>query len=1260
MIIFSTINSNKQDLLVEKFFEQIKKGIKPEEILFLVQNARKKKNITEKIKKLSPFGNIGNLNVFSFYGLARNFIEKNWPLAQESIKFPASTVFANMCGLEVSQYIFKNSIKDVEFKGYNSKVNLLHQLLRRYSLIVQNALDENEIKKREQILKESYGQEVREALKLYKLKTLELRAFDYLRQVSIFEYLYKKIKNPYRVVIVDDADEITPAVFEYLKHIKNDTEEFIIAQDPLGSSRLGYLSAAHINFEKFLDENAKDLRQNTTRLKTAQEVFYKIKNKEPYFAKNSTVKSFIRRDEMINTTIEQIQALIKSGIKPSDIAVVTPVCDDYLRHCFKKIKQDVFFLSGSEKLNQNKTVGAVVEILKIINSPDKYISPYTLKNILLEVIKPDSDSALKITQGYIEANYEYKEPLLKYLSNLEDKKIREFLDFIEPHKEQPLSVQLYEICNKYITKTVKNQTAILKLNKLAKQISDFESVFKDNFEKIKLIEQLENTIISENPLSEDEIPQDSIIVSTAQKLIDNEICTKHLFLIDCSNSNWIKQDIGMLYNSWVFQKSWDKNTFELNDNIELTLDRTARIIYKLFLCANEKIYIYSSIYDTLGAENFGAIDRFFTLGSTTKQNPPQKIIPRDDQRAVLEYKSGKMAVSAVAGSGKTTIMLALILKLLEGEIIPELKSENIFVLTFMESAARNFRERIKQNYPDMLEMPQISTIHGLALRILKENNNYTFVNLDNDFEITDEAKRREILTKAIMESGLEYDKTELYERALSDFKNDLSSNIKKVKSPSFKRVYEIYQKEMRENNLLDYDDLLIYALKLLKENKNVLEYYQNLARVIIEDEAQDSSPVQQELIGLLGAKWGNVIRCGDVNQAITATFSNSDVKGFKKFIKENYNVEMNKSQRCGVKIIDFANNVVKNALKSAPSAFYEIKMEPVEGKNPTNPDAVELKLFENESDEKTFVANKIKEIKNKYPKKNIGVLLRSNRAIGIWADFLESCAIKTQKNIDTYNSNLAFRVTLAIFNFICDFKNKKNLQNSLKTLLEMPVYKNDYEILNFINTNDFLSSKGSKYQIWWDLKYFLLNSSATPMELVLEIGDFYFKNSLEAANIAMLYSIVDNIYKNTKNFEDTTKRMNDISQRVNKSVKFFQEEENKEDGTINIMTLHKSKGDEFDFVFIPELSSDNLGLKIDDIKLKKNTEFIQSVKSTPKTPDELKQEILEENFRLLYVGVTRAKIKLYMTCAKNFKMYNKTKEQKPCEIFEQGGINEHI
>ena len=148
--------------------------------------------------------------------------------------------------------------------------------------------------------------------------------------------------------------------------------------------------------------------------------------------------------------------------------------------------------------------------------------------------------------------------------------------------------------------------------------------------------------------------------------------------------------------------------------------------------------------------------------------------------------------------------------------------------------------------------------------------------------------------------------------------------MKNIKSPSFKRIFAIYDKEMKENNFLDYDDLLIFALKLLKNNIDTLKYYQNLAKIIIEDEAQDSSPIQQELINLLAGKWGNIIRCGDVNQAITATFSNSDVKGFKNFIRENYNVQMNKSQRCAIKIMDLANKIIDNASNKAPEAFLNI------------------------------------------------------------------------------------------------------------------------------------------------------------------------------------------------------------------------------------------------------------------------------------------------------------------------------------------------
>ena len=1260
MIFYSTINSNKTDILIEKYFELVNSGVDPGEILVLVQNGRKKKKFVEKLKNKAPLGNMGNINVFSFFALARSFLERNFVTAENMIKDPHAPVFAHLCGLEVSQYIFKNCIKEIEFKGYNSKVNLLHQLLRRYSLIVQNALCDDEVKIREKILKEAYAKEADDAIKLYKLKTLQYRAFDYLRQVNIFEYLYKHTKNQYRYVILDDADEITPAVFEYLKYIKKDVKEFFISQDPHGSSRLGYLSAAIVDFEKFLGQKPIDLRGNNKKTKRALEIFNAVKNNKTLSDENIIVSSFIRRDEMIFDTVEKIKKLIDNGTKPSQIAIVTPIIDDYLRFCFKKIKQEVFFLSGSEKLNQNPLVGAVIEILKLANVNDAFLSPFVLKSLTLEILKLPPDEAIELTQKYREANYSQKKFIKEFLFEYEDNRVKDFLCSLEALKNEPLSVQLFEICTKYIEKTPQNQNSILKLNKLAKQINDFEEVFTSHFEKLQLIEQLENTIISENPLSEDEIPENSIIVASAQKLTDSEINVKHLFLLDCSSSEQIKQDIGMLYNSWVFQKNWSKSVFEPDDNIELTQDRTARILYKLALCADEKIYVNSSIYDTLGIENYGGIDKYFKCAKNTNSAPPKKIIPRDDQKAVLEYKSGKMAVSAVAGSGKTTIMLALILKLLEGSIIKDIKSENIFVLTFMESAARNFRERIKQNYPDMIELPQISTIHGLALKILKENNNYTFLNLDNDFEITDENKRREIIASAVVNAGLEYDKTELYERAISDFKNSSgTTDIKKVKSPSFKRIFSTYDKFMKENNLLDYDDLLIYALKLLKTNQGVRLHYQNLARIIIEDEAQDSSPKQQELISILGEKHGNIIRCGDVNQAITATFSNSDVKGFKKFIRENKNVEMNKSQRCGVKIIDFANKTIDNAFSFAPEAFLNIKMQPVEGKNPTNADGVELKLFEKQFEEKKFIADTIRKIKAQYGEKSIGILLRSNWQIAQWANFFEEENIKVEKNIDTLNNNAVFRTVLAIFNFINDTKNIKNIKNSLATLLEMPRYKGEKEILDEVEQNDFTSDKFSKYSLWWDLRYFLFKSTASPLELIFEIGDYYFKNTLEFANVSMVYSIVEKIYQTQKTFEDTLFRMNEISNRLNKSAKFFLEED-KTANAVRIMTLHKAKGDEFDFVFIPELTCENMGLKIEDIKLKKNTEFIENLKADPKDTQTLKQEILEENYRLLYVGITRAKTKLYLSCSKTYKIFKKEKTYKPCEIFTAEGENEYI
>ena len=138
-----------------------------------------------------------------------------------------------------------------------------------------------------------------------------------------------------------------------------------------------------------------------------------------------------------------------------------------------------------------------------------------------------------------------------------------------------------------------------------------------------------------------------------------------------------------------------------------------------------------------------------------------------------------MAISAVPGAGKTSILLALILKLLDKGINPD----NIFVMTYMESAARNFRERIKAIRENSTQLPNISTIHGLALRILKENGNFERLGLSSDFDICDDTQRARIVKEA--SSDLKLKKTELdeFDRAISVLKifRKISRNSERTK-----------------------------------------------------------------------------------------------------------------------------------------------------------------------------------------------------------------------------------------------------------------------------------------------------------------------------------------------------------------------------------------------------------------------------------------------------------------------------------------------
>lgn len=604
-------------------------------------------------------------------------------------------------------------------------------------------------------------------------------------------------------------------------------------------------------------------------------------------------------------------------------------------------------------------------------------------------------------------------------------------------------------------------------------------------------------------------------------------------------------------------------------------------------------------------------------------------------------------------------MLALIMKLLESNIKPE----NIFVLTYMDSASRTFKERIKSAYPDLEELPNISTIHGLSLRILKENNNHAHLGLDVDFEIIDEIKRLKLITEIIYNEGIDTSKINSYERGTSAFKSSPYKN-ENILPPTFKRIYEQYQRTLKSLNLIDYDDLLILALDLLKSNSKIREYYQNMAHFVIEDEAQDSSAIQQELINIISKKYGNVIRCGDVNQAITTTFTNSDTTGFKKFIQNNKNCKMNFTARNSTGVIDLANKLIKEGLKLSESSFLEIETKPVIGKNIIDPAASTFKIFDKEEDEKKFITNKIKEIYENDNIGTIGILTRTNKEAENFANYLRGILpFKITTTSGLISDNPVFQSVISVFNFISNPMNNKIILEFAKTMMNLGFYGLEAKIFEKLEENSpFILDNNENYSIWWDLRYFLELTVLSPYELAFKIGEFYFKNNnKKSLNIAPVASLIEKIYNIENNFEDVLNKLNDIKQRPNNSIKLFEDEETKEDnknGEIKVMTLHKSKGDEFDYVFIPCLTDKNLSFKKEEIKLKEGTKITQSVQNSKKTEDELKQDIIDENLRLLYVGITRAKKKLYLTTSNEYKIFNKKTECTPSFCFEflKGGL----
>lgn len=1434
MLLQGAISSEKTDILVENYAKLLNSGVDSSKILVILQNSNKKNEFIQKTLEKLTIDAIEKLQIYSFFGLVYNTISDNWASIENKIQDDKNTkILPNLTGLEVSQFIMREIISEIKFEGYNSKKSLLHQLFRRYSLIVQNNLKDEDVKWRsEEVLKESFAPDAKIAIDEFKKRTLDARALDYLRQSLIFNYIYahEKYFSNIEYLIVDDADEITPICLDFIKHLTPQLKDAFIAYDELGASRLGYLSAdkmAVFGFEKLLNQNAVSLKPKTALTQDSQTIFENVIEQKNTKLNNFSLSSLSKRAQMLDLGVNEIKKLIHKGIKPSDIVVITPIIDDMLKFSLKGTLDSFInpvFLSGSEKIVQNPIVLASLTILKLCDSElKKELSEFDIRAILnfLQIPLKHCKTILETfekTKDFIEYEFTLTEYSEKY------KKLLELLNNLG--SVEKMSEQVYQIYENLVE--IQNYTPeeITKFNFFIKQLEDFESVF-GNLKKSDIINQIENSIISENPYSILEIQDNDLIIATPQKIIDNQIQTKYQFWLDVSSDEWIKNDTGPLYNAWVFQAGWEKDEFTLQDNIELSRQKTARILRKLTLCAGEHIYAYASLFDGSGIENFGGIEKYLSHVNGKNIVTSKPILPREDQKPVLNYKKGKMAISAVPGAGKTTILLALIIKLLNDGVNPE----NIFVLTYMESAARNFRERIQNANQELSQLPNISTIHGLALKILKENANFERLGLNADFEICDDTQRSRILRELGVKLDIKKTELEDFDRAVSILKigggaeniikdknsalppsplagegrgegyksahrdyepyiKDFVRDLRKNQTPQESKIWEVirnnnagykfrrqhqidnkyiadfvclenrliieidggqhnqslndvkrtfylekenfrilrlwnneidknlegcyeiilqelntphpnplpqgargrstipaqtdkklakfvlffeeYKSVLQSNNLIDYDDMLLFSVKLLEENQDIREYYQELCQFVIEDEAQDSSAIQQRLIELLSEKHKNLIRCGDVNQAITTTFSNADVEGFRKFIDTSETkVSMDCSQRCTKDVWSLANNLIKYAEASpeTQNAFYKIFMRPVEGKNPEEKKAIKSTIFENEFVERNYILKQTKELLTKNPKATVGILLRSNYQVNSWTKFINNAGLKTITRSECLEQKGIFRTIFAILKIILNPFDNENVADNYDVLAELGHCKSNlYQTIKecpkpFIEMNvDEMNNSGLE-NFYWDLIYWLSFSSLPAEELAIKIGMHYYSSDIEKSNIYLISTLIKRLSMSYKKYSTLIERLGELSKKPNLSgFKFFSEEEKSDreilEGKVQIMTLHKSKGDEFDYVFLPEMSESNLALKFDSVSLKKNARFMESVRELnpnykEKTDDELKEFLLAENLRLMYVAITRAQRKLFISTNKSAK-YNKVPEAGA--IFEILGV----
>ena len=1322
MFIEGAAGSGKTEFLVDKFVELITSGISTSEVLVICQNSHKKSLFVQKVReKLGEidFAGAGGFPVYTFNGVIYHCIKDNWVAAEELIpeKLGKREIIPDLSGLGISEFFLKQSFLEINqheeieytFRDYLSFKNLKHQLLRRFRLITENNLSKQELTAKSKLLGEQFAIPAERTLNQVKSYSTRWRVFDYLRQTSLFMLLLESGKIDFegkKILLADDFDELSYSAQFFVNHIIDDMKEFYIAADADGGARRGYLCANPQGYEDLKARKNTEIikfKRNEDFSKTAgnaQRLYNSIKT--GVVEKLDTIElvdNSVRNIEMLEYFFTKIKVMLNNEkVCPDDITIVAPNLDHTLIYTLKSFFEaeniDYQLFSGSDKIMDDRIIYGAIILLQMINTNWNFLPKFGEVRVMLSgLLRIPAVSCKEILDKYKETRKLDPEIVLE--TDELNVKYRKIVSLIAETKENSLKLneQIKKIFHSFIKAHLTDESSLENFNVMLESLKSFQRLAlkmknQDIIEKEWLI-LTKDTVVSDTPASATEIKEGCIKIATPQKVIDTELRTKYQLWLDVSSPAWFKDDTGILYNSWVFQKSWEGQEYTPRLHKQLTAEKTAAVIRKLALCAGERVFCFASQLDTSANENDGALIKYL-VGRESKPEIYYKFTPREDQAPILDYQQGEMAISAVPGAGKTKILEALIIKMLTEGVNPE----KILALTYMDSAARNIRDRIKESCANLSKFPYISTIHGLGLSIIKDGDNYTRLNLTSDFQICDDAARFRIM-------GEIYNKfIDNINIPLNGFMNDYGAGISIAKQlgistdeagkflakrnpelyselAKFIPICNEYQAALKSKNMIDFDDILIYSVQLLK-NDDIREFYREKFEFVIEDEAQDSSSIQQELLSLISK--GNLIRCGDPNQAITTSFSPSDADNFKSFVKTTLaSVEMVSSQRCAPDIFNLANKLVEHAEEQDlfKGAFINLQMEAVPGGNPDVKNSIKADIYPTQDDEKYRVFKEISRLKQAGKTYSTGILLRGNLAVTQWAEYLEGNGIPCICYSEAVGQKKMFRFSQRFLEVLNNPWNNVYIKDLYREFAGGNLIKTDFDSAHFLDKLGspfiYMPEEYLPFDSLKEYRNHILNwlekSDIPPENLINEIGDFYFKSVIDRSNIRIISIIISKFRNNyTDNQVNQVVTLNDVIEHLRElglrkrlgGVRFFEEMEKNEhkNDFAQIMTAHKAKGLEFDVVFIPEMqegmfyypvTSENIEIGSRDRLINQ----IKQIKNKHIPVEKIKLQQIHEHLRLIYVGITRAKQYLYLSASEvSDRRWLTSKKFRPSELLD--------